>query len=87
MSCHCFKVPGLRLSSPGEETGWTRGNSHLAMHQANLLQPRCWAGSSPGHNGTGAQPGQVALRGVAPISATVPAVVQEHPSSRTHRCP
>lgn len=25
VSCHCLKVPGLRLSSPGEEAGWSSG--------------------------------------------------------------
>lgn len=42
VSCHRFKVPGLRLSSPGEETGWTTGElSHPAgWHRMELTRGR-----------------------------------------------
>lgn len=42
VSCHCFKVPGLRLSSPGEEMGWSSGElSHLTgWHRTELTHGR-----------------------------------------------
>lgn len=75
VSCHCFKVPGLRLSSPGEETGCTSGELfHLALRQANPQQaaqvpgwqlPRARHGAR--RRGTRAHP--AAPGGDAPTSA------------------